>query len=123
MIHPLHCAGSLYEAVAERELEPEDQLGIHRDCLVRGEESPAGPDVGYAPLLRAVAFDVVLHRDVAGNTRRVSRILMVTNDGISIYKGSRGPLVGTEASNDKIIHALCKPRTRGATKLGEEEVQ
>jgi len=74
MIRPLHCAGSLYEAVAERELEPEDQLGTHRDCLLRGEESPAGPDVGYAPVLGGRAMDLVLHRDVAGNTRRVSRI-------------------------------------------------
>ncbi len=77
MIRPLHCAGSLYEAVAERELEPEDQLGTHRDCLLRGEESPAGPDVGYAPVLGGRAMDLVLHRDVAGNTRRVSRISRV----------------------------------------------
>jgi hypothetical protein len=80
---------------------------------LRGEESPAGPDVGYAPLLRPVAFDVVLHRDVAGNTRRVSRILMVTNDGTSIYKGSRGPLVGTEASNDKIYMLCASPVPEG----------
>ncbi len=63
-------------------------------------------------------MDLVLHGEVAGNPGRAACVLTVTNGGISINKGSCGPLVGTDASNDKIIHAFCKPRTRGADETG-----
>ena len=79
LIGPPHRAGRPDGPVADRKAEVQDQLGLERDRLLRGEGRPRGPELDDPPLLRAVAFDVVLHRDVAGNTRRVSCISLFTH--------------------------------------------
>jgi len=68
LTRPPDFADGIDLALAEREVEADEQFGPKRDRLVRGEERPQGPELGDPSVSGVGAWDLVLHGEVAGNT-------------------------------------------------------
>lgn len=79
LTRPPDCADSIDLALAEREVEAEEQFDPKRNRLLRGEECSQGPDLGDPSVSGVGAWDLVLHRQVAGNAGRASCVIQISH--------------------------------------------
>jgi hypothetical protein len=83
LTRPSDCADGIDLALAEREVEAEEQFGPKRDRLVRGEERSHGPELGDPSVSGVGAWDLVLNGEVAGNTGRASCVMRISHGATS----------------------------------------